>query len=116
MPFNKKPKLILEGYLISIIFISFFKKFIIVIIITPTQAESLLYSLEPAACCIGLHVNVDKTEYMCFNQWGDIYTLKGGPLKLVNKFTYLRSSVSSTENINTRLAKAWTALDRLSFM
>ena len=32
-----------------------------------------------------------------------------------NKFTYLRSSVSSTENdLNTRLAKTWTAIDRLS--
>ena len=37
------------------------------------------------------------------------------PLKLVDKFTYLWSSVSSTEkDINTRLAKAWTAIDRLS--
>ena len=35
--------------------------------------------------------------------------------KLVDKFTYLRSSVSSTEtDINTRLAKAWTAIDWLS--
>ena len=52
---------------------------------------------------------------MCFNQRGDISTLKGGPLKLVDKFTYLGSSVSSTENdINMRLAKAWTTIDRLS--
>ena len=36
-------------------------------------------------------------------------------LKLVNKFTYLGSSVSSTEtNIDTRLAKAWTTINRLS--
>ena len=70
--------------------------------------ESLQYSLERAAGGIGLHVNVDKTEYICFNQRGDISTLKGGPLKLVDKFTYLGSSISSTENyINTRLAKAW---------
>ena len=51
---------------------------------------------------------------MCFNQRGDISTLKGGPLKLVDKFVYLGSSVTSTENdINTQLAKAWTALNRL---
>ena len=38
-------------------------------------------------------------------------------LKLVDKFSYLVSSVSSTENdINTWLAKAWTAIDRLSIM
>ena len=42
---------------------------------TPTQAESLLHSLERAAGGIGLHVNADKTEYMCFNQMGDISTL-----------------------------------------
>ena len=36
-------------------------------------------------------------------------------LKLVDKFTYLGISVSSTEiDINTRLAKAWTAIDSLS--
>ena len=52
---------------------------------------------------------------MCFNQTGDISTLGGSSLKLVDKFTYLGSSVSSTEkDINTRLKKAWTAIDRLS--
>ena len=77
---------------------------------TSTQAESLLHSLERAAADIGLHVNAHKMKYMCFNQRGDISTLNGSSLKLVDKFTYLRSSVSSTENdINTRLAKAWTA-------
>ena len=51
---------------------------------------------------------------MCFNQRGDISTLKSGFLKLVDKFTHQGSSVSSTEkDINTRLAKAWTAIDRL---
>ena len=38
-------------------------------------------------------------------------------LKLVDKFTYLRSSVSSTEkDIDTRLTKAWTAIDKLSII
>ncbi len=42
-------------------------------------------------------------------------TLNGSALKLVDKFTYLGSSVSSTENdMNTQLAKAGTAVDRLS--
>ena len=37
--------------------------------------------------------------------------------KLVDKFTYLGSSVSSTEkDIDTRLTKAWTAIDRLSII
>ena len=53
---------------------------------------------------------------MCFNLRGDISTLRwGGHLKLVDIFTYIRSSASSTEtDINTRLAKAWAAIDRLS--
>ena len=82
---------------------------------TPDQAETLLHSLERAAASIGLHVNAHKTEYMCYNQTGDISTLEGTPLKLIDKFTYLGSSVESTEkDIETRLTKAWTAIDRLS--
>ena len=54
---------------------------------------------------------------MCFNQTGDISTLNGSSLKLVDKFTYLGNSVSSTEClIDTRLAKAWAAIDRLSII
>ena len=34
----------------------------------PSRAESLLHSLEWAAGGIDLHVNADKTEYMCFKQ------------------------------------------------
>ena len=52
---------------------------------------------------------------MCFNQTGDISTLYGSSLKLDDKFTYLGCSVSLTEtDINMWLAKAWTAIDRLS--
>ena len=52
-----------------------------------------------------------------YNQTGDISTLEGTPLKLVDKFTYLGSSVTSTEkNIDTRLTKAWTAINRLSII
>ena len=39
---------------------------------TPNQAETLLHSLERAAAGIGLHVNANKTEYMCYNQTGNI--------------------------------------------
>ena len=82
---------------------------------TPNQAETLLNSLERAAAGIGLYVNAHKTKYMCHNQTGDISTLDGRPLKLVDKFTYLGSSVESTEkDIDTRLTKAWTAINRLS--
>ena len=47
---------------------------------TPNQAESLLHSLEWAAGSIGLHDNADRADYMCSDQRGDIYTLKGGRL------------------------------------
>ena len=84
---------------------------------TPNQAEALLHNLERAATGTGLHVNAHKTEYMCYNQTGDITTLDGTPLKLVDKFTYLGSSVSSTEkDIDTRLTKARTANDRLTII
>ena len=84
---------------------------------TPNQVETLLHSLERAATCVSLHVNAQKTEYMCFNQAGDISTLDGTSLKLVDKFSYLGSSVSSIEkDIDTRLTKAWTAIDKLSII
>ena len=85
--------------------------------LAPTQSKYQRHSLEQVAGGIGLHMNSDKTEYMCFNQEGDISTLKSGSLKLVDKFTYLCISVSSTESdINMRQAKAWTAIDRLSII
>ena len=46
---------------------------------TPIQAETLLHSLERAAAGIGLYANAHKTEYMCYNQTGDISTLEGTP-------------------------------------
>ena len=84
---------------------------------TPNQAETLLHSLERAAAGTGLHVNAHKTEYMCFNNPGNISALDGTSLKQVDKFTYLGSSVSSTEkDTDARLMKAWTAIDRLSII
>ena len=50
---------------------------------TPTQAESMLLSLKLEAGGISLHVKIDKTEYMSFNQKGDISSLNCGSLKLV---------------------------------
>ena len=73
--------------------------------------------MERAAASISLYVNAHKTEYMCYNQTGDISTLDRTPLKLVDKFTYLGSSVESTEkDMETRLTKAWTAINRLSII
>ena len=84
---------------------------------TPTQTESQLHSLEWAAAGSDLHFNADKTEYRCFKQSSDIFILNGSSLKLVDKFTYRGSSVSSTEiDINTQQAKVWTAINRISAM
>ena len=75
---------------------------------TSAQAESQLHSLERAAGGIGLHVNANKTEYMGFNQRGDISFETCRQVHLPRKFTYL----SSTENdINTRLAKGRTEIE-----
>ena len=55
--------------------------------------------------------------YVCYNHTGDISTRDGTSLKLVDKFTYLGSSVSSTEkDIDKRLTKAWTAIDKQSII
>ena len=59
-----------------------------------------------------LQVGTLKILTFCIYVW-----TYGTSVKLVDKFTYLRSSVSSTEkDIDTRLTKAWTALDRLSII
>ena len=51
---------------------------------------------------------------MGINQRGDSSKLKGGPLKRVDKVTYLGSKFSSTEkDINSLLSKACTVIDRL---
>ena len=39
----------------------------------------------------------------------------GGSLKLVDKFTYLRN-ISTENDINMQLAKAWNAVAKLSIM
>ena len=66
--------------------------------------------LPQALPSMSIHI---KTEYMCFHQKSGISTQSGSSLKLVDKFTYLKSSVSSTEkDIDTQLTKAWTAIDR----
>ena len=52
---------------------------------------------------------------MWFNQTVDISTQDGNSLKQVDKFTYLGSSVSS-KDIDTRLTKACTAIDKQSII
>ena len=84
---------------------------------SPTRAESMLQSLKQEAGAIGLFVNADKTEDMCFNEKGNISTLNGCSQKLVENFTYIGSSGSSKENdITMRLAMVWTAINTFSII
>ena len=54
---------------------------------------------------------------MLFNMIRQHLHTNDGALKLVDKFTYLGSSILSTEtDIDTWLAKAWTAINRLLVM
>ena len=78
------------------------------------NAQKLLHILEQSAAFIGLHFNVTKAEYMCYNQDGPIETLNKTPLKKVDDFVYLGSNITSTEkDVLIRILKAWSALDRL---
>ena len=58
-----------------------------------------------------------KLNICALYQSGDISTLVGTSLKLVDRFTCLGSRVSSTEkDIDKRLTKAQTAIDKLWIM
>ena len=82
--------------------------------IIDTDYKSWLHRLELAAGGTGFHIKANKTEYICFKQEGAISTLSGEHLKLLDKFVYLSSNVSSTESdVNICLAKVWTAINRL---
>ena len=81
-----------------------------------------IYVCVHICVCVYIYIYIYIYIYVCVYIYvsiyiyvsGNIYTLRGGPLKLVDRFTYLRSSVSSTEkDSNTWLAKAWPAIDRL---
>ena len=61
-------------------------------------------------CCFGVSSASSLRQF-------EAILFEGTPLKLVDKFTYLGSSVESTEkDIETRLTKAWTAINRLSII
>ena len=66
------------------------------------------------------HINIYIYIYIYTHAYIHKYIyiyINGTTLKLVDKFTYLGSSVESTEkDIETRLTKAWTAINRLSII
>ena len=85
---------------------------------TPAQPQSLLHSLKQAAGGIDLYVSTNKTEFMCFKQKKELSPiLVVKTLKLVDKFTYLGSNISSTESdVNMHQVKTWNANDKLLIM
>lgn len=81
---------------------------------TIQEASELLHRVEKAAREIGLYINSDKTEFISFNQKGEIRSLDDKPIKAVEEFIYLGSNIQSTErDIEIRKGKAWSALTKL---
>ena len=73
----------------------------------PSQAKSLLHSLEKVNKCISLYVIPDKRGIVCLNPHGTIPSLNSKYLKLVDHFTRLGSNISSTESdVNIHTGKA----------
>ena len=80
------------------------------------DATFLLHSIERTAKEIGLYLDADKTEFICFNQDASegMKSLNGEKIKQVEDFKYLGSYIASTEHdVNIRLEKAWDALNEL---
>ena len=81
-----------------------------------TDGTVLLHKLEETASEIGLYVNAKKTEFICLNQQhsGSIKSLNNNNIFAVEEFTYLGSNISSTiRDVQTRIGKAWGALNNL---
>ena len=85
---------------------------------TIKDAEKMLHQIEEAAEDIGLKINSDKTEFMSLNSKSDnMISRNGNSIKNVDNFKYLGSYIANTENdINTRIAKAWAALNSMNIL
>ena len=84
---------------------------------TPTQAESLLHSLEQAAGGIGLHVNADKTKYMCLKSKSrHLHTKWRLPETNGHVHWPRKPRLIYWKWYHVRVAKAWTAIDWLSII
>ena len=78
------------------------------------RAKSRRHSLVQSAEGIGLYLNPDKTEFLCFKQEIAISTLSSKPFNLVDQFIYLGGNISSTvSDVNMRRVKEGAAIDRV---
>ena len=66
------------------------------------QTETLLHSMKRAAAGIGLHVNAHKTEYVYYNQTGDIPTLDGTSLKRLKNSPIWEAASHQPKKTSTR--------------
>ena len=77
--------------------------------------EKLLHVLEDKANSVGLRVNIRKTQNFNINTDHKVRSVNGTQLKSVDNYTYPRSEISSIDkDINIRIAKSLSALDKLS--
>ena len=88
-------------------------------IIIPHRLPAFFESLMPLKHWCSIHARWSKSSLKHSIRFCTIFSKfkTQFSLKLVDKFTYLGNSGSSTENdIDTRLTKAWTAIDKLSII
>ena len=80
-----------------------------------SDAEKLLHVLGKKANSVGLKVNIRKTQNFNINTDHKARSVNGTQLKSVDNYTYLGSEISSMDKkIKIRIAKSWSALDKLS--
>ena len=71
--------------------------------------------VEVAEADVGLVINEKKTEYMSFNQTGNVLRSRSNEeLKKVEDFKYLGSWINTTErDLKARISKAWAVCIKL---
>ena len=83
---------------------------------TIQQAESLLHKVETATQSIGLYLNVMKTKVMHVNPSTEdnIHSRSGDVIEKVDDFLYLGGYTNSSRDMDSRIGKAWGALNSLT--
>jgi len=83
---------------------------------TINKAESLLHKVEVATQTIGLFLNAGKTKVMHINPTTNntIRATNGDEIERVEDFLYLGGYTNTTRDIDSRIGKAWGALNSLA--
>ena len=82
---------------------------------TISEAQGLLLKVELACQSIGLYLNTDKTKYIHLNPSspGQICSLDGTEIELVDDFKYLGSYTNTDNDMKSRIGQAWGAINSL---